>query len=409
MYSTLYQKPDVELPYNIDTRYSKSVQEGTTKEKYEQRWVVLTEQVNDFITTLPTSYNNLALVDVTREDRGPLTILTANYGDSGLLESYTGDGEISWWTFGGSVYSYHIRRWVANNPAAIKDFCTHCVRNYGYQSDEVTVNCNPIAGEPRVMCEATFTPDIETNEEQDPTTSPGWSEITEEDEEPQESGESVQVAGTMDSLTPPAPIYVAHKLGVTVDQAREIISIINQVERGEITYKRKGDYGESITTNGWYSTDETNPNALKSPIYQDSGHTSKNNVDSAEVYLQNISDVLVPAFKVTVTTTVKAKHKMTLQKAVSNSSIGAYSKTIKAGTSTIQAPSGLQGRDGNGTAYTMSDSEWLDEGVSFDLSSTRKRSSLTTGQTYYEGTQSHSYRLISYLTDCNDSSSTQSI
>lgn len=43
MYSTLYQKPDIELPYNIDNRYSKSIQDGITKEKWECRWVVLTE------------------------------------------------------------------------------------------------------------------------------------------------------------------------------------------------------------------------------------------------------------------------------------------------------------------------------------------------------------------------------
>ena len=112
MYSTLYQKPDIQLPYNIDNRYSKNIQEGTVKEKWECRWVVLTEEVNTFISNLEKSYNDLALVDVTRDDRGPLTVVTANYGDSGLTDGYDGDGEISWWSCSGGVLSYHIRRWV---------------------------------------------------------------------------------------------------------------------------------------------------------------------------------------------------------------------------------------------------------------------------------------------------------
>ena len=64
MYTPLYKKPDVDLPYNIDTRYFKQVQDGIIKEKYEQRWVVLTEEVNSFIEALPQSFNELALSGV---------------------------------------------------------------------------------------------------------------------------------------------------------------------------------------------------------------------------------------------------------------------------------------------------------------------------------------------------------
>jgi hypothetical protein len=35
MNNILYQKPDHDLPYNIDIRYFKNISEGTVKEKYE--------------------------------------------------------------------------------------------------------------------------------------------------------------------------------------------------------------------------------------------------------------------------------------------------------------------------------------------------------------------------------------
>jgi hypothetical protein len=116
-------------------------------------------------------------------------VVTLNYGEAELNENYNGDGETEWWTFGGSVYSYHIRRWVTNTPQDIKAFCSHCLTGYGYEKDEVTVTCNPQAGAPRVMCEATFTPNLELDPEQDPTTNENW-DNPEEDEELGENTES---------------------------------------------------------------------------------------------------------------------------------------------------------------------------------------------------------------------------
>lgn len=84
MTNGLYKRPDVELPYNIDTRYFTYNQEGSIKEKYK-------------------------------------------------------------------------RKWVENKPSSIKAFCTNCVNHYGYSKDKVTIHCNPVADEPRVMCENPFT------------------------------------------------------------------------------------------------------------------------------------------------------------------------------------------------------------------------------------------------------------
>jgi hypothetical protein len=122
-----------------------------------------------------------------KEERGPLTIITLTYGDQGLTDSYNEDGEISWWSCSNGVLSYHIRRWVTNTPNDIKSFCQSCMTNYGYKKDEVTVTCNPTPGEARVMCEAVFTPESYKYEE-DPTENEDW---TGDEEDTKQETESV--------------------------------------------------------------------------------------------------------------------------------------------------------------------------------------------------------------------------
>lgn len=137
MEKTIYTKPEMELPCLISKKYSKNIQDGAIKDKWELKWAVLTEEVNSFIQDLETSYNDLALSDVSRDERGPLTILTANYGDTGLTDDYDEDGEISWWSYNGSQLTFHIKRWVVNTPDDIKNFIYQCLNNYGYKEDEV--------------------------------------------------------------------------------------------------------------------------------------------------------------------------------------------------------------------------------------------------------------------------------
>lgn len=313
MYNTLYQKPEVELPYNIDNRYSKSIQDGITKEKWECRWVVLTEEVNEFITNLSQSYNELALVDVTRDDRGPLTVLTANYGDSGLTNGYDGDGEISWWTFGGSVYSYHIRRWVTNTASAIKDFCTSCTKDYGYTKDEVTVTCNPVAGEPKVMCEATFTPNIE-NIDEDGNYSGGSFNDDEADEEGLvEQGNSIQFTSSTDSMAVPVNSYVSVKLECSLSDAEELITLVGRVDSGELVYREAGTYGGSMPPiSGWYYADD-NPQALRKPAVVEEGIKTADNVAQCRAAMQNVPEASFTSIKVTSTSTISSRQKITNQ------------------------------------------------------------------------------------------------
>ena len=399
----LFTRSGLQLPYNIDTRFFKWVQEAEQKEKYEQRWAVLTVAVNPFVEALPKSHNGLALSNVSREDRGPLTIVTVTYGD-GELSSDKEDGEISWWTLSGGVYTYHIKRWVSNTPDAIKAFCNHCISSYGYEKEEVNVQCSPVAGEARVMCEATFTPDVEVNEEDDPTTE--WEEDTPPEETESENAESFQCSSTIDTLTPSAALYLELKLGV--HDGRGIIKIVNAVEAGEVTYREAGSMGGRIKNAGWYSTDDTNPNALDSPVYSESGDETKDNVDQARVLLKSIPDVMVPSLRVTMVSKVTSSSKVSMSTLTGKMS-GAGSMSDSIGS--ISTPAITYGWDAEGTQYPVKSVKWLKEGASFDGTSVRKRSSLTTGKTFYEGTMSESYRSVAILAggNCESSTSTMAI
>ena len=397
MNNNLYKSGDKELPFLIETRNYKWVEDGKQKNKFDEVWAVLTENVNDFIQELPSSKNGKSLNQPSVEKRGPLSIVTVGYGD----KSYSQNGEIDWWSCSNGVLSFHIRRWIKNTPNDIKAFCQSCMTSYGYEPDEVTVSCNPEAGESHTMCEATFTPDIETNSDYDPTLDDNWGESGgetggDETEEIGEEGESINSSSTIDTITPSAELYLSVKMGSL--KPWELINIVNGVENGELIYLEVGDIGTEVKVAGWYRYDDTNPNTTKSPKYYDTGDTTKERVDKARIYLKSIPDVMIPSIRVTVTKKVTAADKMTLS-SISNSmsKAGEETTSIEAGSTTIPAPKNLKATDAEGNEYVISKTVWLNEGSSFDGTSIRKRSSLTTGKTFYEGTTSTSYRSISRL------------
>ena len=84
MDNTLYKHPEKELPYQIYTRHFTWKQEGQSKEKYEVKWVILTENTNSFIEELPDSYEGLSKNEPSIEEKGPLSIITVTYGDNEL-------------------------------------------------------------------------------------------------------------------------------------------------------------------------------------------------------------------------------------------------------------------------------------------------------------------------------------
>jgi hypothetical protein len=107
---------------------------------------------------------------------------------------------------------------------------------------------------------------------------------------------------------------------------------------------------------------------------------------------------MIPSIRVTVTKKVTAADKMSLS-SISNSMsrAGEESTSIEAGSTSIAAPKSIKAKDAEGNEYVIRETVWLNEGSSFDGTSIRKRSSLTTGKTFYEGTSSTSYRSISTL------------
>lgn len=382
MYSTLYKKADVELPYNIDTRMFKWVQEGETKQKYEQKWVTYTEQANSFIEQLPHSYEGLSLQTPSREDRGPLTIITVTYGDSELTEDYVGDGEITWWTLSSGVYTFHVKKWVTNTPDAIKTWCEYCMSSYGYEDEEVSVDCSPVAGEPRVMCHATFTPDIETNEANDPTTDEEGGE-----EEVKEEAQSINCSSQIDVVGNTKEQYAMARYPYNY---QHILEVLDAVEGGRVVYRNSGDFGGRVKLSGWYSTDDTNPNALDTPIYTDT--TSQ--VAQWKASLEVLPDILVPSLRVSISNKLTSKNMITPQ-SMSSKMLKAGNKTdqISSGGFTLSAPAAnMEVEDTQGNKYKIEQTKWLYEGCSYDVTATKARKSYKTGKTFYEGTCSESWR-----------------
>lgn len=451
--NTLYQREDIELPFNIDSRFFKFVQDGETKEKYEQRWVVLTENVNSFVEALPVSYENLALSDVSRDDRGPLTVVTANYGDTGLSEDYNGDGELSWWTLSSGVYTYHIKRWVDNNENAIKAFCEYCKSSFGYSDEEVSVSCNPIAGEPRVMCEGTFTP---TQYDGGSGGGDDFNDDEADEEGMTEDANGVQFNTSMNSMTVPVKSYVAHKLGITVGEADKIIKLVNRVDNGELVYKKQGTYGAQMpAVSGWYLADD-NPQALQNPpeVAEDSICTP-DNVANCRLAMNAVPEAQFISIKVSATTTVKSRERLTTQKL--QNKLGETGKVTKgevaqsAGSafngSTEEYPNDIPGSSGGmginknpeinigkikmqipkncwvatdpeGYTYPL-ECSWINEGMSFDSTTVKSKYS-TDRRVYYQGTMVQSYGTISTFpfleggqsaagAQCGASTSSQSI
>lgn len=433
MNQPLYHRPDVQLPYNIDNRYFKNISQGEVKEKYECRWVVKTEEANSFIQSVPHSFNGLALGDINRDDRGPITLLTINYGDGELSEDYQGDGQITWWSFGGSVYSFHIKRWVQNTPQKIKQFIQHCLNDYGYSKDQVTVNCNPIAGEPRVMCQATFTP--RDTDEWGNNTGGDFNQDNTDQDGIQEQGQSIQFDTSIDSMTVPVRSYISYKLNITVGEAEDLGKLVGRIDNGELVYKKQGQYGGAFPpASGWYLADD-NPQAFQSsPEVPEDHYRTPVNVASYRQAKQTVPDATFVSLKVTFTSKVKSKEKLTYKKLSKKfsetgkreqGSLGRVEKDptdtntqILEGTSITNGGGKIDGlsisknpqinvggskmtipancwiaRDTQGHTYPLQCS-WLNEGISFDAKKVKSKVSSKL-QRYYEGSMVRSYRTLS--------------
>lgn len=413
----LYKKGDLQLPYLIDTRFTKWTSEGVVKEKYERRWVVLINEINSFIESLDLSYNELALSSVERDDRGAMSVVTAIYGDSGLTDDFLDkDGELTWWTLSNGVYTYHIKRWVNNDPDSIKAFCVSCQSSYGYDEKEVSVMCNPIAGEPRVMCEATFS----RTEEEVSEESGGGSGEEEEDETETEEADGIQVTSSLQEITLDTQKAVAKRLGIEVHDTR--FTIAQNVKSGIYVAKKAGELGGYIKEDGWYDATEDNIQGWEKPVYTFEDGWTENDIARVNNLMTGTYTATVPCIHVSISTKKTSEDKIKVS-SISGmmSGVGAMTDSISVGGASMSIPESLtKVKDSAGNEYPA-ETKWLYEGASFDGSSVRvkTKSKLTTSvdgkpvrelKKCYEGRVTHSYRTVTTLApDCPDSTTSQAI
>lgn len=364
----LIKDPTKDLPFNIDNRYSKWYSENELKEKYECRWVVLTEAANSFISALAPDYQGLALSNVARDDRGPLTIITATYGEAG----YDEDGELTWWTLSNGIYTYHIKRRVKNDAESIKEFCEHCKRDFGYEEQEVSVNCSPTFGEEFIFCEGTFT---ETEEEE-----PEWGTDPETGKE-NDTKEEVEAVNFSSSVTQ-VPIPIWSYLEKVLDYTHPwLVSDMQEgVDAGRYVWRKKGDYGDAVKYDGWYETSDNNPQAWSEPVLNAFDNEM---VDKCRQAKKQIPTVPILVLKATFRVKISAKEKLTLASISSSPS----SKI----PSTLKIPDELKAVEWGGHKYQLN-TKWVHEGMNFDGSSVKKHNPLSNkGNTFYTGTMSDSY------------------
>ena len=369
----LIKDPTKDLPFNIDNRYSKWYSENELKEKYECRWVVLTENANDFISGLTAEYQGLALSNIARDDRGPLTIITASYGEAG----YDEDGELTWWTLSNGVYTYHIRRRVKNDADSIRQFCEHCKFDYGYDEKDVSVNCSPTFGEDYIYCEGTFT----ETEEEEPDWGSGEGSGDGEEADTIEDTQSVNYTSSLTHVPIPVWSYLEKVLNDT--HPWEVSNFQEEVDSGKYVWRNAGDFGGGITQAGWYETGDTNPQSWNSPSYTS---YSKEIVDKCRQAKKQIPTVPILVLKASFRTKVTSKDKITLS-SLSTSGSGSAPSTLK-------VPKELESVEWGGHTFELK-TKWVKEGTNFDGSTVKKHSRLTpTGTIYYTGTKTESYVTI---------------
>lgn len=394
----LYSKDGLTLPYEIERKFYKWMGEGEEKKRYEVKTVVSSAECNNFVETLANELEGLALSNVSHESRGPLTIVTATYGEG----NYTEDQGIVWYTMSNGVISMHMRKWVENNPASIKAFCNSLKMGYGYSADEISVSCNPQPGEEKVMCEATFTPQNQVTDEEDNFEGSDSGNDGEEDEETiEESGTSMQMSSSMVSIPVDAVTYLNKKIGT--GKGSRLMTFASRVESGEYRWIEAGTFGtDKPSKSGWFSTvQDASPMSLEPNSYLTREYT-QDEVNQTIAALKSVPSVTIPQIRVTITTKVTSSNKMTMSKMGANASnAGSRTKSINEANISLSVPEGLStAKDTEGNEYEV-ETEWIDEGTSFDISDISTKTSLS-GKKFYVGMKTHSYSTISTIKPVKD-------
>ena len=385
----LYSKEGISLPYLIDIDKEKWIADGNEKVKYTQKWAVLGTEANAFIEGLTTSYNGLALTSTSREDRGALCIITATYGEAVFTNN---QGEQEWWSLSGGKYTKHKTKWVSNNASAIRAFCETCKAQATYQ-DGVSVSCNPIAGEPKVLCEAQWTEeDTEAGGGEGDTETGGGSGGSggdEEEESNKETGKAVQFSSTTETLVLDHDTLVQKHPKIT--ENKDALKIIPLLESGSVSWQvSKGSNGIPSKT-GWYRV-TNNSLALKEGPIIDNENLTPELVGEIKRILDNPPQFIFPVIRATVSNRVESSDNMSIKAMTADlGNVGSKSQSISAGGSNVGAPQ-LKPLNTTDTMGLNFQTQWLYEGASYDQGSTHTKA--LNGKLKFVGEVTKSYRTI---------------
>lgn len=407
----IYTKVDVTLPYHIETKYYKSVQDGILKERYERKFLVLNENVNDFVLSLEPNYQELSLTVVNKETTGGISTITATYGEAGLTdetinEDGTINGSIFWWSYASGIYTYHYRTVIKNDPDSIKAFIEHCKYDFDYNYDEVTVSLNPNVGEPNVVVEASFTRK-ESDEQQN--------NFDEEAVDAAEDGiaedvTGVQFSSSYETVEIPNALYL-EKNGI-VDSG-DTLDMMKKYQSGEYVWydaeDEKNNLNGIVKETGWYDANNKSIQSIEAGCITQ--NPDKEQVTKAIKLIENKPSLRIPVISVVINERITSKDDITIEKMKPKlDKAGQRTDTIKVGKFTYNMPEHLKTvKDSYGNEYTLS-SKWCNEGYNFS-GNTVKRSYQAEQKMYYAGECSQNFRSESELegATCADSTESQTI
>lgn len=376
----IYSKAGITLPYLIDIHHEKWVEGNETNYRYTKKYVVLNSEVNKFIDEAPLEYEGKGLSSTSREDNGRLTIVTLVYGEAFDAEY---DGFLEWWTTSQGLWTYHIRKRIKNNITAIRNFCEDClIPRYRLENDFASAIPEP--GAEYIYGEASWSEKSGEDDTQEGGGGGDWGDDTPE----QETVDSVQFSSSTEQIPIPPLVYAKYQMNIDEGKVLSIYSVMQRADSGEIVYKKSGDMGGLIKSDGWYSVDR-NPQAW-SESTTEGGDVTPEEITNLKYHMGNVAPITVPVIRCTISKTTKAKDKITMNSLSAKlGNAGSTSATVSAGGLSLPAPEGIKKAC---SPYSVEVS-WMDEGTGFDTTSVELRKNQL-GRSYYKGTLTQSYRTV---------------
>lgn len=258
-----------------------------------------------------------------------------------------------------------------------------------------------MAGEPRVMCEASFT----HNESRDGLSGDDSNDDFNEEEANEkgivEETDGIQMSSTINTIEIPADLYLSKAMKKTQVQIAKLLELIQEEDAGRIRFIDIMEYGTKIKQSGWYSNDDDNPQALLKPKYAEGGEGgiyTRQNVKNCRRKMKNIPQATYIQLSVSVNTTIKKKDKITMVDIVDKlEKTGEESETISFDGGAINIPKDLYVAKIGELEFDLK-TTWINQGYNFDGDSVKYKSKLTPNHTpYWEGKGVQNYTTKSEL------------